>query len=132
MGDTLFKKFVDGNLLVCLDGSEAYVALSEGHEGICEAHQVGEKLKWVLRRQRVDWPMMAKDCVKHAWSYEEYQKHGNLQHVPTTKLYTIVKLWPFRGWALDLIRQINPPSSKGHKFMMWLSTILPNRSKLFH
>jgi hypothetical protein len=28
------------------------------------------------------------------------------------------KPWPFRGWGIDLIGQINPPSSKGHKFVL--------------
>ena len=50
MGDTLFKKSVDGNLLACLGESKAYIALGEVHEGICGAHQAGEKMKWVLRR----------------------------------------------------------------------------------
>ena len=26
---------------------------------------------------------------------------------------SFIKLWPFRGWGLDFIGQINPPSSKG-------------------
>jgi len=30
----------------------------------------------------------------------------------------IIKPWPFRGWAIDLIEQIYPPSSKGHKFIL--------------
>jgi hypothetical protein len=30
----------------------------------------------------------------------------------------IIKPWPFRGWAIDLISQIYPPSSKGHKFIL--------------
>jgi len=30
----------------------------------------------------------------------------------------ITKPWPFRGWAIDLIGQIYPPSSKGHKFIL--------------
>ena len=41
LGDSLFKKSVDGNLLTCLSELEAYIALIEVHEGICEAHQVG-------------------------------------------------------------------------------------------
>ncbi|KAG2564956.1 hypothetical protein PVAP13_7NG025367 [Panicum virgatum] len=31
---------------------------------------------------------------------------------------SFIKLWPFRGWRLDFIGQINPPSSKGHRFML--------------
>jgi hypothetical protein len=30
----------------------------------------------------------------------------------------IIKPWRFRGWAIDLIGQIYPPSSKGHKFVL--------------
>jgi hypothetical protein len=30
----------------------------------------------------------------------------------------IIKPWQFRGWAIDLIGQIYPPSSKGHKFVL--------------
>ena len=29
-----------------------------------------------------------------------------------------IKPWPFHGWAIDLIGQIYPPSSKGHKFIL--------------
>ena len=31
---------------------------------------------------------------------------------------SFIKLWPFRGWGLDFIGQINPPSSKGHHFVL--------------
>ena len=30
----------------------------------------------------------------------------------------IIKSWPFRGWGIDLIGQIFPPSSKVHKFIL--------------
>jgi hypothetical protein len=30
----------------------------------------------------------------------------------------IIKPWLFRGWEIDLIGQIYPPSSKGHKFVL--------------
>jgi hypothetical protein len=43
----------------------------------------------------------------------------------------IIKPWPFRGWGIDLIVQICPPSSKGYKFIVvatyyftkWVETI---------
>ena len=61
---------------------------------------------------------MVKDCFEFAKSYEECQKHGYIQHVPATDLHLTMKPWPFRGWALDLIGQIHPPSSKGHKYIL--------------
>ena len=33
-------------------------------------------------------------------------------------LHPIIKPWPFRGWELNFIGQINPPSSKGHRFVL--------------
>ena len=119
LGDSLYKKVVDGNIiLTCLGESEAYIALAEVHEGICGAHQVGEKMKWTLYRQRVYWPSMVKDCFEFAKSCEECQKYGHSQHVRAADLHSIVKPWPFRGWALDLTGKIHSPSSKGHKYIL--------------
>ena len=30
----------------------------------------------------------------------------------------IIKPWPFRGWGMDMIGQINPSSSKGHQWVL--------------
>jgi IS30 family transposase len=30
----------------------------------------------------------------------------------------IIKPWPFRGWGMDMIGKTNPPSSKGHQFIL--------------
>ena len=34
------------------------------------------------------------------------------------ELHSIVKPWPFRGWAMDLIGKIYPALSKGHNFIL--------------
>ncbi|XP_027347963.1 uncharacterized protein LOC113859366 [Abrus precatorius] len=116
--DELYKRGVDGTLLRCLNEHEAYIALAEIHEGICGAHQDGERMKWMLLREGLYWPSMIKDCFDYAKSCDECQKHGNIQHVPASELHSIIKPWPFRGWALDLIGQIHPPSTKGHKYII--------------
>ena len=43
---------------------------------------------------------------------------GNIQKSPASAMNPIIKPWPFRGWGIDLIGQIFPPSSKGHKFIL--------------
>ena len=118
LGGALYRKSVDGNLETCLSEKEAYMALAEVHEGICGAHQAGDKMKWILRRQRYYWPTLVKDCIMFAKSCEECQRHGHIQNVPASELHSIIKPWPFRGWALDLIGQIHPVSSKGHKYIL--------------
>ena len=119
LGDSLFKKSINGNLLTYLSESEAYIALAEVHAGIYGAHQVGEKMKWVLYRQRVYWPSMAKDYLKCARSCEGYQKHGHIQHVPATDLHPIVKsMAAFLRMGSRLNRANSPSSSKGHKYIL--------------
>jgi hypothetical protein len=38
--------------------------------------------------------------------------------VPAALLHPIIKPWPFRGWGLDFIGKIHPPSVKGHCFVI--------------
>ena len=41
-----------------------------------------------------------------------------MQRVPASAMNPIMKPWPFRGWGINLIRQIYPLSSKNHKFIL--------------
>ena len=38
--------------------------------------------------------------------------------VPASAMNPIVKPWPFRGWGMDMIGKINPPSSRGHQHIL--------------
>ena len=67
---------------------------------------------------------MLKDCVEFAKGCQECQVHTNMQHVPASELHSIVKLWLFRGWALDLIGEIRPASSKSQKYIYWWALII--------
>ncbi|GKV11259.1 hypothetical protein SLEP1_g22525 [Rubroshorea leprosula] len=42
----------------------------------------------------------------------------DVHNAPAFEFHPIVKPWPFRGWAIDLIGKIYPPSSKGHSFII--------------
>ena len=116
--NTLFKNLINGGLLTCLSKDVAYLALAEIHEGVCGAHQAGDKMKWTLYRQRVYWPTMIKDCMDYAKACDNCQKCANIQHVQASDLHLIIKPWPFRGWAMDIIGLIYPSSLKGHKFIL--------------
>lgn len=67
-------------------------------------------MKWLLFLQGLYWPTMLKYFIEFAKGYQECQKHD----VPASKVHSIVKPWPFRVWALDLIGEIWPASSKNH------------------
>ena len=65
--------------------------------------------------------MMEKDYRDYAKGYKECQRHGLIQHVPANELYSVIKPWSFRGWAINVISKIYLPYSKGHAFILIVS-----------
>jgi len=61
---------------------------------------------------------MLKDCIEFAKGCQGCQTHAGIQRVPASELHSIVKPWPFRGWALDVIGKVKPKSSNGHKYIL--------------
>ncbi len=118
LDDELYYRTIDGVLLKCLSVDQAKVAIGEVHEGICGTHQSAHKMKWLLRRTGYFWPTMLEDCFRYYKGCQDYQKFGAIQRAPASAMNPIIKPWPFRGWGIDMIGMINPPSSKGHKFIL--------------
>jgi len=61
---------------------------------------------------------MLEDCFKYYKGCQACQRFDKTQMVPASVLNPIIKPWPFRGWAMDMIGQIHPPSSKGHQWVL--------------
>jgi ribonuclease HI len=118
MSDELYRRTVNDVLLKCLGPGDAILAMSEVHEGICGTHQSVPKMKWLLRRSGFYWPNMIADYFKYYKGCQVCQKFGDLQLVPAAELHPIIKPWPFRGWEFDFIGEIQPSSSKGHRFVL--------------
>jgi hypothetical protein len=87
------------------------------HKGVYRAHKSAFKMKWMIRNNNYYWLTILEDCFKYYKGCQECQKFGSIQRVLASAMNPIIKPWSFKGWELDLIRQIYPPSSKGHKFM---------------
>jgi hypothetical protein len=118
LDDELYYRTIDGVLLKCVSSDESKSLMGEIHEGVCGAHQSAFKMKWMIRRNGYYWPNILEDCFKYFKGCQGCQKFGNIQRAPALAMNPIIKPWPFRGWAIDLIGQIYPPSSKGHKFIL--------------
>jgi len=116
--DELYYQTVEGVLLKCLGDDEAKSLMGEIHEGVCGALQSAFKIKWMIRRNGYYWPTILEDCFKYFKGCQGCQKFGNIQRAPASAMNPIIKPWLFRGWAIDLIGQIYPPSIKGHKFIL--------------
>ena len=118
IGNELFKKTVEGVMLKWHNENKAFVAISSVHSATCGSHQAGHKTKWLMFQQGLYWPSMLKDCINFEKGCQECQKHVGIRHVPASELHSIIKPWPFGGWALDVIDEIHPNSSKGHRFVL--------------
>lgn len=115
--DVLYRK-TDDIYLRCLGAKEATQVMQEVHEGICGAHQAGIKMKYLIRRHGYFWPTCLKDCITYAKGCKTCQIHGPIQIVPASEYCPIVKPWPFRGWAMDIMGKISPLSSEQHGFIL--------------
>ncbi|CAL2256706.1 unnamed protein product [Prunus armeniaca] len=61
---------------------------------------------------------MMKDYINYSKGCESCQRHGPVQQAPSVPMNPVVKPWPFRGWAMDLIGKIYPASSQQHCFII--------------
>ena len=75
-------------------------------------------MKWLLRRAGFYWPTMISGCFKYYKGCEESWRFDDLQLVPAALMHPIIEPWPFRGWGLNFLGKNNPPSLKGHRFML--------------
>jgi hypothetical protein len=74
---------------------------------------------------------MLEDCFKYYKGCQPCQRFGKIQMVLASVMNPIIKPWPFRGWGMHMIGKINPPSSKGHQYILaitdyftkWVETI---------
>ncbi|XP_050238203.1 uncharacterized protein LOC126687690 [Mercurialis annua] len=114
----LYKKGFEGLLFRCIGPKEAMLAMAEVHEGIAGAHHACPRMRWFIHKYGFYWPKMEQDCIIYAKGREACQKCGPIQHVPAEEFHSIIKPWPFRGWAVDLIGKIYRDSSDGHMFVI--------------
>jgi hypothetical protein len=118
IGDDMFYRILEGLLLKCLGPTEANRLLYEVHEGACGTHQSAHKMKWLIRRSGYYWPTMLEDSFKYYKGCQACQRFRKIQMVLVSVMNPIIKPWSFRGWGMDMIGKINPPSSKGHQYIL--------------
>ena len=62
--------------------------------------------------------MMETDYVSYVKGCHDFQTHANLNHVPTSKLYSITSPWPFSMWGIYVIGRITFKASNGHEYIL--------------
>lgn len=110
----MYRRGYDGVLLWCLEWKKKQIVMHTTHDGTYGGHFNGFTIIKHLIIMDYYWPTMERDYH----DYVKYQQHVNLTHTPSQALQPIHAMWLFWWWGFELIGQFNPPSSKGHKFII--------------
>lgn len=114
----LYRRTEDEMFLRCVGIAEAKLIMIDVHEWFCGAHQSGRLMACLVKRYGYFWSTLVQDCIDHAKHCQECQRHGPIQRIPAMPMHVIVKPWPFRSWAMDVVGMIYPPSSRGHRYIL--------------
>ena len=117
-GETLYKQSADGMLLLCLDCISIDRVMREVHAGVCGPHMEGHMLAHKIIRTGYFLLTIETNCCQFVLRCPECQIHGDLIHVPPSKLHALTSPWPFSVWGIDIIGKISPKSSSGHEFIL--------------
>ena len=109
---------LNGIQLRCLKKDEADEVMREIYVGVCGPHMNGIILAKKIVRQGYYWMSMEKDYIQTVRQCHQCQMHGNLTHLPPTVLNSLSSPWPFAAWGIDIIGEIRPNASNGHKYIV--------------
>ncbi|PKU75443.1 hypothetical protein MA16_Dca019709 [Dendrobium catenatum] len=118
VNNLLYRRSFDQMWLHCLHKQEALKIVNEVHSGLCGAHQSGPKMKLKIKRLGYYWHTMIDDCMNTAKYCHQCKVHGVVLHQPPNVLHPTIASSPFESWGTDIIGPIDPPSSRGHRFIL--------------
>jgi hypothetical protein len=119
----LFRRFVDGLLLRCVNDEEAHKLLHEIHGSSVSVIHIGghfsaKATAFKIIRNGYYWPSIFQDSYKFTRSCDKCQKFVGKERLSAMPLQPVLPDFPFSKWGLDFIGPINPPSSTGHIFIL--------------
>jgi hypothetical protein len=104
VGNKLYKRCAtSGVLMKCVPREEGKDILEEIHKGVCGNHASSRTLVSKAFRQTFYWPTALGDAEELVRRCQGCQYFAKQQHVPAYKLVTILPIWPFVCWGIDMI-----------------------------
>ena len=64
------------------------------------------------------WSTMETGCHQHSRTCHKCQIYADKVHVPPVPLNVLKAPWPFAMWGIDMIGEIKPTASNGHRFIL--------------
>jgi ribonuclease HI len=106
MARVLYQRAFGQVLLRFVSRKEAGQILPDMHKGVCSGQQSGSKMYHNIKLVGYYWPQIMADCIKLAKSCHNCQIYDNFKHLPLD------------AWGIDVIGAIEPPSARGHHFIL--------------
>ena len=101
-----------------MDKKEAKNIMEDMHEGIFGIHSSGHNMAKKILRSGYYWSTMETDCHHHSRTCHNCQIYANKVYKPLITLNIMTALWPFAMWGIDMIGDIRPTTSNGHRFIL--------------
>ena len=117
-GRQLYMRSYDGIHLRCLKKEEAKMVMEEVHQGIYGPHMNGRMLAKKILRLGYFWNIMETNCVDFVKICHDCQTYANLNHVPSSELYSLTSPWTFSIWGKDAIGKIASKVSNRHGYIL--------------
>ena len=92
--------------------------MAELHEGIFGTHSSRHTMAKKILRAGYYWSTMEADCYQHSRTCHNCQIYADKVHVPPVPLNVLMAPWSFSMWGIDMIGEIKPTASNGHRFIL--------------
>ena len=102
----------------CLEKDNFDHVLTKLHDGPAGEHFDGETTAHKVLRVSYYWPTLLKDAHAYARRFQIFQVNVGKQRRTAFPLQPIMVQNPFEQWGLDVVSEINPNSSKLHKYIL--------------
>ena len=103
--------------LRCLSRGGAEKVIEQVHQGIYGTYIGGRTLCHRIITQGYYWPTMRQDSQDFVRKCDVCQLFGNVIHVLAKALNSVISLWPFYRWGIDIVGPL-PLATSQQKFML--------------
>ena len=101
-----------------MEKDDAEHILTKLHDGLAGSHFSGETIAHKVLRVGYYCPTLFKDAHAHARKCQICQVNAGRERRPAFPLHPVTIGNPFEQWGLNVVREINPNSSKLHKYIL--------------
>ena len=103
MDKVLYKRGFSQPYLRCLASDEANYVLREVHEGAYGNHSGARSLIHKVVHARYYWLTVQADTKVYVKVCDKCQRFNNVPRQPSEYLTSMMALWPFAQWGLDIL-----------------------------